>query len=328
MKKLFIIPLIAITLTSCSTNVNPIESKVFCFDTMVETKLYDGTEDNLKDIENILRDMDALTDNYHEREVSNVYTINQTNEDVVVDERLYRLLDILLISPTFGFGKFNPFCGSLAKKWKEALANGQILSSEVINYERNKMNSTHLKCKGNNTVQREGEGEIDLGGMAKGYTLDLVKQYLEEQNLSQYLINAGSSSILLGEKNTDDGFFTIGLKDLNNAYLKLKNCFISTSSISEQGVKIGDITYSHIINPETGRAINENDAVVIISDNSDKDSFGGGTVGDVYSTALMNNTLDEIKNQELHFEYFNIKVLVIKNGEIIYRSEGIDIYYH
>ena len=135
--------------------------------------------------------------------------------------------------------------------------------------------------------------------------------------VKQYLINGGSSSLLLGEKNTKDGLFTIGLKDLNNAYLKLKNCFISTSSISEQGVKIGDITYSHIINPNTGSAINENDAVIVISDN--------GALGDALSTSMMNNTVDEITAIETQY---NVQTIVIKNNKVIYKNSGIEVSYH
>ena len=146
---------------------------------------------------------------------------------------------------------------------------------------------------------------------------DIVKDYLKNNNSKQYLINGGSSSLLLGEKNTKDGLYTIGLKDLNNAFLKLKNCFISTSSISEQGVKIGDVTYSHIINPNDGSAINLNDAIVVISDS--------GALGDALSTSMMNNTVDEIKAIETEC---HVQAIVIKNNEVIYQNSGIEVNYH
>lgn len=317
MKKLFIIPLLAIALTSCSINGNPIESKVFCFDTMVDVRLYDGNKDNIKDIEDILNTYSKLSDNYLASDVDNVYTINHTNDEVTIDERLYKLLQASFSVKDTGASYFNPFCGSLAKKWKDVLAKGETLSSEVINAELGKISSSSLEFKSNNAVQRTGEAEIDLGGIAKGYALDIVKDYLKNNNSKQYLINGGSSSLLLGEKNTKDGFYSIGLKDLNNAYLKLKNCFVSTSSISEQGVKIGDTTYSHIINPNDGSAINLNDAVVVISDN--------GALGDALSTSMMNNTVDEIKAIETQY---HVQTIVIKNNEVIYQNSGIEVNYH
>ena len=179
------------------------------------------------------------------------------------------------------------------------------------------MNSSQVLFKDNNVIQKIGDAEIDLGGIAKGYALDKAYEYLKEKEIKNYLINAGNSSILLGEKNTDDGYFTVGLNDIENAYLKLKDCVISTSSKSVQGVKIGDITYSHIINPVDGSAINENDAVIVISDK--------GYLGDALSTSMMMNSIDEIKAIE---QIQNVKTIVIKNNNIIYKNADIEVLYH
>ena len=268
MKKIaFSLPLLAIAITSCSTNNKVIESKVFCFDTLTEVRLYEGNKTNIKDIENILNKISDITDNYESKSNNGVYQINQTNEEIVVDEELYQLLQDSLDMAANGVDNFSPFCGSLSKKWKEALAKKEILSETVINEELSKINNTTLTLKENNVVQRTGDAEIDLGAVAKGYALDLVNNYLQENNITSYLINAGSSSIALGEKKTKDGLFTIGLKEVKNAYIKAKNCFVSTSSIYEQGVTIDGVTYSHIVNPKTGSAINENDGVIVLSSN-------------------------------------------------------------
>ena len=318
MKKIaFIFPLLAIALTSCSTNNKVIESKVFCFDTLVEAKLYDGKNEHIKEVEKILNNISDLTDNYELKSNNGVYAINQTNEEITIDEKLYSLIvDSLYMSYNVA-DYFNPLCGSLSKKWKESLAKKEILSETVINEELEKINNTVITLKENNVIQRTGEAEFDLGGVAKGYALDLVNNYLQENGVGSYLINAGSSSIALGEKQNKDGFFTVGLKEVKNAYIKAKNCFISTSSIYEQGVTIDGVTYSHIINPKTGSAINVNDGVIVISSN--------GAYGDVMSTSLMNNTVEEIKLIE---EENDIKTIVIKNNNIVYSHKDIEVKYH
>jgi thiamine biosynthesis lipoprotein len=111
-------------------------------------------------------------------------------------------------------------------------------------------------------VTRVGEAEIDLGGIAKGYALDIAKQYLDSKKVTKYIIDAGSSSILLGEKDTKDGLFNIGLKDIKNAYLKAKNCFVSTSGTSEQLTVIDGVKYSHIVNPKTGSVVSLHVSVI------------------------------------------------------------------
>ena len=318
MKKIaYLLPLLAIALTSCSTNNKVIESKVFCFDTLVEAKLYDGKNEHIKEVEKILNNISDLTDNYELKSNNGVYAINQTNEEITIDEKLYSLIvDSLYMSYNVA-DYFNPLCGSLSKKWKESLAKKEILSETVINEELEKINNTVITLKENNVIQRTGEAEFDLGGVAKGYALDLVNNYLQENGVGSYLINAGSSSIALGEKQNKDGFFTVGLKEVKNAYIKAKNCFISTSSIYEQGVTIDGVTYSHIINPKTGSAINVNDGVIVISSN--------GAYGDVMSTSLMNNTVEEIKTIE---EINDLKTIVIKNNKIIYSHKDIEVKYH
>ncbi len=318
MKKIaFLFPLLAIALTSCSNNNTLIESKVFCFDTLVEAKLFEGNKENIKEVEKILNKISDLTDNYEQKSNNGVYAINQTNEEITVDEELYNLLQDSFDMANNGVDNFSPLCGSLSKKWKESLMNKEVLSETVINEELEKINNTTITLKDNFVIQRMGEAEIDLGGVAKGYALDLVNNYLQENGVSSYLINAGSSSIALGEKKTKDGLFTIGLKEVKNAYIKAKECFISTSSIYEQGVTIDGVTYSHIINPKTGSAVNVNDGVIVISSN--------GAFGDAFSTSLMNNTVEEIKEIE---EINNIKTIVIKKKKIVYSHKDIEVKYH
>ena len=315
--KAYLLAFLPIFLISCSSNQNPIESKIFGFDTYIEAKLFEGNKEDIKEIENIFSTYDKLSDNYRQRDVTNIYSINQTNSNIEVDPKLYDLLLSSFDVVDHGAVYFNPFCGSLSKKWKESLTKKEVLGEEIINEELIKMNNSSMEFTDNNIVIRHGEAEIDLGGIAKGYTLDIVKSYLDEKEIKQYLINAGSSSLLLGEKNTKDGLFSIGLKDVNNAYLKLKNCFVSTSSISEQGVTIEGVKYSHIISPVTGSAINTNDAVVVITDD--------GYLGDALSTSMMMNTVEEIKNIE---NEQNVKAIVINDGKITYKNNDIEVYYH
>lgn len=282
---------------------------------MVEIKLYEGKKNHIDDIEAILNKIDKLTDNYQARDVYNVYALNKTNEELTIDKDLY---DLLKLSTSFNeevSSYFNPLCGSLSKKWKESLKNSQILDKNTINEELLKMNNTSLVYKEDNVIQRLGEGEIDLGGIAKGYALDKVYDYFKKQGLTKYLINCGKSSILLGEKNSRNGLLTIKIDSLKDQYFKLKNCFLSTSGLAVQGKTIEGVTYSHIINPNDGSAFNKHDAVIVISDK--------GYFGDALSTAMMLNTVDEIKELEITY---NVKTIVIDQGKVTYKHESVELY--
>ena len=310
--KLLVLPLfIAPLLVSCTSEI---EKTSFYFDTpKIVTRLFEGTEEDLNNIDKIFKKIDKLTDNYRKRDVNNVYTINNTNEKVKIDADLYKVLDKSFDSKLNVLNCFNPLVGSLSKKWKESLAKKQILSDEVITSELAKMNSTTLELLGNNEVQKTGDAEIDLGAVAKGYALDKVKEYLDSKKYTKYLVDAGMSSILLGEKN-GGGNFNIEITDLKNSYLSLKNCVISTSSISRQKTKIDGKIYTHIINPKNGSAISKHDAVIVISNS--------GYLGDILSTDFMNESLDSIKKLE---KQFKVKSIVIKNQKVIYKNAGLEV---
>lgn len=303
------------SLSSCG-NSFPFELKDTVYNvygTYVSFSLYEGNNENVNDIKEIIKKYDVLSDNYQERELTNVYTINHTNEEVTVSTELYNLLETSF-SIMCEAQYFNPLLGSLNEKWKEALKNKEILSETVINEELTKINNSSFSLNEENKVQRLGEALIDLGGIAKGYLLDKVKEYLVSKNISKYLIDAGRSSILLGEKEGGEDF-VISISDLNHKRIKLKNSVLSTSGTSEQHVVIDDKTYSHIVNPFTGSALAKYDAIIVISDLAYK--------GDAFATSLMNNTIEEIKEIENNS---NIKVIVAKGGEVLYKNENIVLF--
>ena len=308
--KFIILPLLIIPLTSCNKEI---KRNSFYFDTYTETRLFEGNEEDLDNIDELFLKIDRLTDNYRSRNINNVYTINNTTEPVEVDSKLYEVLKASFCNCLEPLNYFNPLCGSLSKKWKESLENNLVLPQATIDEELLKIASTSVEFLENNQIKKTGDAEIDLGAVAKGYALDKVKQYFNGKNYKKYLVDAGASSILLGEKNGGKKF-KIKVSNLDNTFLMLKNCFVSTSSYVNQKVEIDGVNYSHIINPKTGSAINENDAVIVISEK--------GYLGDILSTAFINESLDSIKELEKHYE---VKTIVIKNNEMVYKNETIEV---
>lgn len=288
----------------------------YLFSTFVTARMNESNNEHIK-VKEILKTYSDLADNYEAREgLTNLYTLNHTNEKVQIAPELYNVLKKSFEVKNQGATYFNPLAGSLSKLWKESLELNQIPSEESINVELAKMASSSLEFFEDNYVQRHGDSELDLGGIAKGYAIDEVQSYLKETEVTNYIIDAGSSSILLGEKNTKSGNYQVGIGK-NFVYLELKKCFVSTSGIEEQGVTIGDTTYSHIVNPNTGSAINNYDKVVVISDT--------GYLGDALSTSMMLSTLDEIKDIESKQD---VKAIVIRDNKIVYSNPNLEVKFH
>lgn len=317
------------SLTACSYQEVKYDT-YFCFDTTVAMSIKTSNKTVFKELKNILSFYDKICDNYEARDIFNVYSLNHTNEVIDFDEskpvELYEIIESIYNLKDEGATYFNPLCGSLAKKWKDALVKKEVLDSVTIQEELDKMNNSSLVFGldgSTQTIQRVGDAELDLGAVAKGFALDACLAYLKnnQPNIVDYVIDAGSSSILLGENTRytnpsgDKNDYKIKVKDLKDTYFTAHNCFISTSGSAEQGVEINGVTYSHIVNPFTGSVVPMNDTVIVLSEY--------GYHGDALSTSMVFNTVEEIKEIE---KERNVQAIVIKNHEIIYKNEQIHLF--
>ncbi|MDE6850958.1 MAG: FAD:protein FMN transferase [Lachnospiraceae bacterium] len=121
---------------------------------------------------------------------------------------------------------------------------------------------------------------LDLGGIAKGYIADQLKEYLTGQGVDSALIDLGGNILCVGGK-PDGSDFRIGIQqpfaDRNEtiATVALQGQSVVSSGIYERYFMEQDTMYHHILDPGTGYP-RESDlvAVTIISDRSvDGDGF-------------------------------------------------------
>ena len=308
--KKFLILASIIPLTSCSRGF--FKKDFYAFDTFNSINLYGGEEKDLTNLSSMMMALDELSDNFNARSVNNVYTINQTNDDVQIDSRLYDLLKIG-DSLTKQLDYFNIYCGGLSKLWKNAINNQQIPDKSAIDDELNKLQNTYLEFKDNNTVRRVGEGEIDLGAIVKGYALDECYSYLNEKEIKDFYLSLGGSSNIIGEKSYYGKDFNVGIKN-THFYFLANSCYISTSGIQEQHFDYEGKTYSHIVNPLTGDSICNYDIALVITKY--------GYLSDALSTAFMMMSADEIKEAETKYE---AKAIIIKDQKVVYSNPSIEV---
>ena len=133
--------------------------------------------------------------------------------------------------------------------------------------------------------------QVDLGGIAKGFIADKLKNYMVSEGVTSAIINLGGNVLTIGDNNGDD--FTIGIKkpfskkeNEYSAKIKIKDKSVVTSGSYERYFKKDGKIYHHILNPKTGYPVENNlNSVTIISENSE--------YGDAYSTACFVLGLDK-----------------------------------
>lgn len=153
--------------------------------------------------------------------------------------------------------------------------------AEVSTYQRD---GKYYVSKPEKTVTVEGRTyslAMDLGGIGKGYAIDLVDGLIDEAGFEYGYFNFGSSSQAINGSLSDDGKYELQFQHpralLGVGYLSTRaaNVAISTSGDYILSYTIDGTRYSHIINPKTGAPIRTGIATATVLD---------GRVG-VYSAA-------------------------------------------
>lgn len=161
--------------------------------------------------------------------------------------------------------------------------------------------------------------QIDLGGIAKGFTSNRIMDIFRECGVESGLVNLGGNVQALGVK-TDGSLWRVSIIDPLDTeemvgILSVKDRAVVTSGGYERYFEEGGITYHHIIDPRTGYPAESGLAsVTIIS--------ADGTLADGLSTSFFIMGLDGAEAYwREHSEEFDM-VLVAEDG-MLYVTETI-----
>ncbi len=203
-----------------------------------------------------IAEVDRLMSNY--RNDSELSAINRGAADAPVhaSDPMLSVLEAAEIVSARSNGAFDVTVGPLVKLWgffdkKPHLPTPAELAAmrSVVGY---KMLVIDPAAK---TVRFKQRGmEIDLGGIAKGFAVELAAGALKRRGLSG-LIDAGGNQYLVGLP-PGKPFWTIGVRDPKTrdgilGTLDLKGGSVSTSADYENFLTVNGKTYGHILDPRT-----------------------------------------------------------------------------
>ena len=94
-----------------------------------------------------------------------------------------------------------------------------------------------------------GDVRIDLGGIGKGYAVDLMAELLEEWGIDRALVHGGFSSVMALEGPADRDGWPLTLSDPASPSTVIASLSARHTALSASGLRKGD----HIVDPRTGR---------------------------------------------------------------------------
>jgi FAD:protein FMN transferase len=165
-----------------------------------------------------------------------------------------------------------------------------------------------------------GEGQrITLGGIAKGYAVDLATEALIASGISSAIVEAGGDLRVIGSKNIDaEWHIAIQHPRDEGEYitrLTVPDMAVVTSG-DYQRYYDGDREYHHIINPKTGRSATELISVTVIAESA--------FAADALSTAAF--VLGPSAGVKLIESLDRVEALFISRSRRIIRTSGFSHY--
>jgi len=280
-----------ILFTSCTNNIER--------QTILSGYIYGTTyniiyfsEDDLQlkvKIDSIFNTIDMSMSTYNSNSL--ISKINN-NKEVVLDNHFKYVFNTSKKIYHETNGNFDPSIGPLVNSLNFGPKSNNVSSENLMNL----VGLDKFKIIENKLLRPENSF-LDFNAIAKGYSVDVISEFLSFNNVTNFLIEVGGEIKSRGMNLDSNRSWRVGLdtprfdglqQDIYKAF-NLQDKSMATSGVYRK-FKIDSLgnKYAHIIDPKTGYSSRTNIlSVTVISDNC--------IDADAYATALHLMTLDEIK---------------------------------
>ena len=204
-------------------------------------------------------------------------------EFVKISPEVYEILETAQEYSELTDGAFDVTCGAAVELWGIGTKNPRVPTDDELDAVKNFVGHEHLHLRDGMAYLDLRGVKLNLGGVAKGYGVDLARKTFAKHGINNGLIDFGNSTIFaIGKKK-------IGIKNPNNPselteIIELKDCAISTSGNYEKFFIIEGHRYSHIIDPKTCTPANPTISSISVVVSADEKNCA--TVSDILSTTL------------------------------------------
>ncbi len=310
------------------------------FDTATTIVGYEKTEEEFK---SVCEEVKIQLDEYHKlyniynryEGINNLTTINDLVDgehiEVKVDKKIIDMLTFAKEMYNTTKGTVNVAMGSVLKIWHMYRNYGinNPAEAELPPMDKLQEASGHtniedviIDTEKSTVYLADPQMSLDVGAIAKGYTAEMVAQYLESIGKTGYIINLGGNVRTVGSANESPWNVGIENPDTDNEekpyieYLHLQGESLVTSGSYQRFYIVKGENYHHIIDPQTLMPATKFKSVSVLTTDSG--------LGDALSTALF--LLDYDEGIKLIESIENAEAMwVLPNGEQRY-STGFKNY--
>ena len=183
-------------------------------------------------------------------------------------------------------GAFDVTCRPLIQLWRTAAREKHLPDEEKLRTVHSLIGADKIMLdEMSRTAARRLDGvQVDLGGIAKGYALDLAAEAMKKAGSRGGLVDVGGDIVSFGLRENGQ-LWRIGVRDpfavTSGEYryaLQFEDAAVATSGVQERFFEIDGKRYSHIIDPRDGRPAEQAPSVTVIGPD--------GLTADAWATAF------------------------------------------
>ncbi|MBD5429585.1 FAD:protein FMN transferase [Lactobacillus sp.] len=217
--------------------------------------------------EKILNESFALIAGYEDRltvnrDHSEVMSINHAagQYPITVSSSTYKLIKLAVEESKKNYG-FNALIGPVVKAWQIGFNGAHIPTDKEIKSKMKLIDPADVVLNdADQSVFLTKKGmELDLGGIAKGYIADRIRDLWRAYDVRAGIINLGGNVLFVNSSpKRANGKWILGIQDprqkrgVNLTTATVDECSAVTSGTYERFLEIDGKKYHHIIDPKTG----------------------------------------------------------------------------
>ncbi len=247
-----------------STNQGDLTQTTYALGTVININLYDQGDQTLMDemIARVAAIENLMSAQIDDSEVSRI-TQQAGISPVVVSDETYEVVKKALYYAELSSGRFDPTIGPIVDLWGIGTEEARVPEQEEIDAALAYVDYSKIVLDDEEqTVFLSEEGmSLDLGGIAKGYTADVLVAMLDEANVERAMINLGGNIYAYGIK-ADGSPYKVAIQtpyDTRNTYfgyVEVSDMTVVTSGPYERYFEEAGQMYHHIFDAKTGYPTN------------------------------------------------------------------------
>ena len=223
-----------------------------------------------------------MSDYLPDSELNKLSRTSGSGNYVDISPDLYKILDLSCQWSEKTNGIFDITIGPYSQLWRRAGRKELLPTPEQIKRASESIGYKYIRLDHEqqfHVLLVKPHMQLDLGGIAKGFTVDELYHLFARAGIHQVLIDGGGD-IYAGDPPPGRKGWKIVLENQedNKQIIQLSNAAIATSGDLYRYVLIDSVRYSHIIDPRTGYGLTTRKTVTV--------QAGNCTEADVLASAL------------------------------------------